>query len=161
MKASPLARRLAREHGIDLAAIRGTGPEGRIVAEDVERRAAAGPARPPRPPRRRRATSRSSRSPRMRKTIARRMTEAWQAPVFQISMTADMGAAMRLRKQLVERMREGEAKPTFSDVLTKACAVALLRHRAVNAHFAGEPCGSSRPRTSASPSRSRTGWSCR
>ena len=74
----------------------------------------------------------------MRKTIARRMTEAWQAPVFQISMTADMSAAMRLRKQLVERMREGEAKPTFSDVLTKACAVALLRHRAVNAHFAGD-----------------------
>jgi pyruvate dehydrogenase E2 component (dihydrolipoamide acetyltransferase) len=53
-------------------------------------------------------------------------------------MTADMSAAMRLRAQLVERMREGEAKPTFSDVLTKACAVALLRHRAVNAHFAGD-----------------------
>jgi pyruvate dehydrogenase E2 component (dihydrolipoamide acetyltransferase) len=53
-------------------------------------------------------------------------------------MTADMSAAMRLRAQLVERMREGEAKPTFSDVLTKACAVALLRHRAANAHFAGD-----------------------
>ena len=138
VKASPLARRLAREHGIDLAAIRGTGPEGRIVAEDVERRAAAGPGPAAAPAETQPGDVEVVPLNSMRKTIARRMTEAWQAPVFQISMTADMGAAMRLRKQLVERMREGEAKPTFSDILTKACAVALLRHRAVNAHFAGD-----------------------
>ena len=55
VKASPLARRIARERGIDLASLRGTGPDGRIVAEDVERGAAApaAPARPPRPPARR------------------------------------------------------------------------------------------------------------
>jgi pyruvate dehydrogenase E2 component (dihydrolipoamide acetyltransferase) len=138
IKASPLARRLAREHGIDLAGVRGTGPEGRIVAEDVERSAAGAPAAAP---------AAADATPgevevvpfnSIRKTIARRMAEAWEAPAFQIAMTADMGAAMRLRAQLVERMREGEAKPTFSDVLTKACAVALLRHRAVNAHFAGD-----------------------
>jgi pyruvate dehydrogenase E2 component (dihydrolipoamide acetyltransferase) len=141
IKASPLARRLAREHGIDLAAVRGTGPEGRIVAEDVERSAAGATAAAPAP------AGAAAPAPgevevvpfnSIRKTIARRMTEAWQAPAFQIAMTADMSAAMRLRAQLVERMREGEAKPTFSDVLTKACAVALLRHRAVNAHFAGD-----------------------
>jgi pyruvate dehydrogenase E2 component (dihydrolipoamide acetyltransferase) len=141
IKASPLARRLAREHGIDLAAVRGTGPEGRIVAEDVERSAAGATAAAPAP------AAAAAPAPgevevvpfnSIRKTIARRMTEAWQAPAFQIAMTADMSAAMRLRAQLVERMREGEAKPTFSDVLTKACAVALLRHRAVNAHFAGD-----------------------
>jgi len=137
VKASPLARRLAREHGIDLAAVRGTGPEGRIVAEDVERSAAgagAAAALAEAPPGEVEVVLLTS----IRKTIARRMTEAWQAPAFQIAMTADMGAAMRLRAQLVERTREGEAKPTFSDVLTKACAVALLRHRAVNAHFAGD-----------------------
>ena len=74
----------------------------------------------------------------MRKAIARRMTEAWQAPVFQIAMTADMTAAIRLREGLVARMGEGDAKPTYSDILTKVCAVALMRHRAVNALFAGD-----------------------
>ena len=74
----------------------------------------------------------------MRKAIARRMTEAWAAPVFQITMTAEMTAAIRLREGLVARMAEGDAKPTYSDILTKVCAVALRRHPAVNALFAGD-----------------------
>jgi pyruvate dehydrogenase E2 component (dihydrolipoamide acetyltransferase) len=74
----------------------------------------------------------------IRKTIARRMTEAWEAPVFQISMSADMSRVNALRPQLVALTPEGGAKPTVSDVLTKVCAVALMRHRAVNAHFAGD-----------------------
>ena len=58
----------------------------------------------------------------LRKTIARRMTEAWQAPAFQISMSADMSRAQELRARLVE-LHDGEgAKPTISDVLTKVCA---------------------------------------
>jgi pyruvate dehydrogenase E2 component (dihydrolipoamide acetyltransferase) len=138
IKASPLARRLARERGVDLANVRGTGPEGRIVAEDVERGAAqpaaATPAAAAAPPGEVEEVPLSS----LRKTIARRMAEAWEAPHFQITMTADMAQAVRLREKLVERMQEGEAKPTFSDVLTKACAVALLRHRDMNAHFAGD-----------------------
>jgi pyruvate dehydrogenase E2 component (dihydrolipoamide acetyltransferase) len=135
VKASPLARRIARERGIELSAIRGTGPEGRIVAEDVERAeraparaAAAAPA----------GEVESVPLTGMRKTIARRMTEAWEAPAFQIGMTADMTAAIRLREKLVERMSEGDAKPTYSDILAKVCAVALMRHRAVNALFAGD-----------------------
>jgi pyruvate dehydrogenase E2 component (dihydrolipoamide acetyltransferase) len=64
------------------------------------------------------------------------MTEAWQVPVFQISMNADMTAALELRAKLVERMREGETKPTVSDLLTKAAAVALMRHPQVNVQFA-------------------------
>jgi pyruvate dehydrogenase E2 component (dihydrolipoamide acetyltransferase) len=141
VKASPLARRIARERGIDLSSLRGTGPEGRIVAEDVERAeksAAAAPA----------ATAPAAELPAgetevvpltgIRKAIARRMTEAWEAPVFQITMTADMSAAIRLREGLVARMGEGEAKPTYSDILTKVCAVALMRHRPVNAVFAGD-----------------------
>jgi pyruvate dehydrogenase E2 component (dihydrolipoamide acetyltransferase) len=136
VKASPLARRLAKERGIDLAALGGTGPEGRIVAEDVERAAAQGPA------------AAAAEAPageyeavklnQMRRTIARRMTEAWETPHFQITMTADMRATVRLREKLVGRLEEGQTKPTFSDVLTKACAAALMRHRDMNAHFAGD-----------------------
>ena len=140
VKASPLARRIARERGIDLASLSGTGPEGRIVAEDVERAEKAGvpqaaPAAAPAP-----AAGEVEAIPLtgMRKAIARRMTEAWEAPAFQITMTADMTSAIRLREALVERMGEGDAKPTYSDLLTKVCAVALMRHRAVNAVFAGD-----------------------
>jgi pyruvate dehydrogenase E2 component (dihydrolipoamide acetyltransferase) len=135
VKASPLARRIARERGIDLSGLSGTGPEGRIVAEDVERAGAAP------------AVSATAAAPAeaetipltgIRKTIARRMTEAWEAPAFQITMTADMSAAIRLREALVERTGEGETRPTYSDILTKVCAVALMRHRAMNALFAGD-----------------------
>ncbi len=136
IKASPLARRLAKERGIDLASLRGTGPEGRIVAEDVERAEVAPVAAP--------AAGGSAAAPQeipltqLRKTIARRMGEAWQAPHFQIAMSADMSAAQAARKLMVERLREGETKPTFSDILTKACAVALLRHPAMNVHYTGD-----------------------
>jgi pyruvate dehydrogenase E2 component (dihydrolipoamide acetyltransferase) len=138
IKASPLARRIARENGLELTEIRGTGPEGRIVAEDVERALAApAPAAAP-------AAAPAEPEPELvplnsvRKTIARRLMEAWQAPVFQISMSADMARAQELRERLVELMREGDTKPTVSDVLTKACAAALLRHPEVNAHYADE-----------------------
>jgi pyruvate dehydrogenase E2 component (dihydrolipoamide acetyltransferase) len=73
----------------------------------------------------------------IRRTIARRMTEAWQAPAFQITMSADMTRALAVRARLVE-LAEGGTKPTLSDLLTKVCAAALLRHRAMNAHFAGD-----------------------
>jgi len=137
VKASPLARRLAKERGVDLASLRGTGPEGRIVAEDIEGAGpvpASGRAAAPLPAGEIETVKLST----MRRTIARRMTEAWQTPHFQIAMSADMRAAVRVREALVGRMGEGDAKPTFSDVLTKACAVALMRHREVNAHFAGD-----------------------
>ncbi len=133
VKASPLARRIAREKGLDLAQIRGTGPEGRIVAEDVER-AEVAPA-PAAAPEAAPAEVEVEQLTSIRKTIARRLTEAWQAPVFQISMSADMTRALELRAKLVERMGEGEAKPTISDVLTKVCASALMRHRRLNAQF--------------------------
>jgi pyruvate dehydrogenase E2 component (dihydrolipoyllysine-residue acetyltransferase) len=137
VKASPLARRIARERGIELSALRGTGPEGRIVAEDVERASATGVAAAP-----------AAAAPtgevevvklnQMRKTIARRMTEAWEAPAFQISMSADMTASVRLREALLAQVKEGGVRPTYSDILTKVVALALMRHRDVNAHFAGD-----------------------
>jgi pyruvate dehydrogenase E2 component (dihydrolipoamide acetyltransferase) len=137
LKASPLARRIAKERGIDLAQLRGTGPEGRIVAEDVERAEVRPPAAETA-----RVTERgrveSVKLNQMRKTIARRMTEAWEAPAFQISMSADMTASIRLREALLERVEEGGVRPTYSDILTKIVALALMRHRDMNAHFAGD-----------------------
>jgi pyruvate dehydrogenase E2 component (dihydrolipoyllysine-residue acetyltransferase) len=140
IKASPLARRIARERGIDLSNVAGTGPEGRVVAEDVERAAATGappaPSAAPTPtlvPQEVEVEQLSS----MRKTIARRLTEAWQAPVFQLGITVDMSRALEVRKRLVELNANG-AKPTVSDLLTKVCAMALMRHRAVNALYKGD-----------------------
>src|SRR5215470_17220340 len=123
VKASPLARRIARERGIDLSAVAGTGPEGRIVAEDVERAqaGAASPLAPVAAPvptgevERRELTS-------VRKTIARRLTEAWQIPVFQLQTFVDMTRA----NALVASLREAGTKATVTDVLTKVCGEALL-----------------------------------
>jgi pyruvate dehydrogenase E2 component (dihydrolipoamide acetyltransferase) len=140
VKASPLARRIARERGIDLAGVAGTGPDGRVVAEDVERAAATGTPTPPTPmaaPAPLSAEVEVEQLSSMRKTIARRLTEAWQAPVFQLGVTVDMGRALEVRKRLVELQGNG-AKPTVSDLLTKVCAMALMRHRAVNALYRGD-----------------------
>jgi pyruvate dehydrogenase E2 component (dihydrolipoamide acetyltransferase) len=138
VKASPLARRIARERGIDLGAVVGTGPDGRVIAEDVEN-VPAGPA-----PSAAAAAAVSSAEVEIvqltttRKTIARRLTEAWTAPVFQLGVSVDMAEALALREQLVARLAEGASKPTVNDILTKLAAVALTRHRAVNALFTGE-----------------------
>jgi len=135
IKASPLARRIARERGIDLSNVAGTGPEGRVVAEDVERAAATGAPVLAAAPLSEDVEVEQLSS--MRKTIARRLTEAWQAPVFQLGITVDMGRALAVRKRLVELQADG-AKPTVSDLLTKVCAMALMRHRAVNALYKGD-----------------------
>jgi pyruvate dehydrogenase E2 component (dihydrolipoamide acetyltransferase) len=133
IKASPLARRIARERGIELSAIHGTGPDGRIVAEDVERAEAEAPARlvDPGP----NLWTGDQRIPltNIRKTIARRLTEAWQIPVFQLQTSADMTRVNALVAKL--RERDTDVRVTVTDVLTKVCAQALMRHREVNAEF--------------------------
>ncbi len=137
VKASPLARRIARERGVDLASLRGTGPEGRILAEDVERAADGGTAAPeaaPLAPDEVEVVPLTS----VRKTIARRLTEAWSTPVFQLGVSADMTEVLALREQLVARLAEGDAKPTVNDVLVKLAGAALTRHIPVNATFTGE-----------------------
>jgi pyruvate dehydrogenase E2 component (dihydrolipoamide acetyltransferase) len=138
VKASPLARRMARERGIDLSGIAGTGPDGRIVAEDVEKAASgAAPAAAGAvalPAGEIEVVTLTS----IRRTIARRLSEAWQAPVFQLGVSADMTEVLALREKLLEWQHEGDVKPTVNDVLTKLVGVALGRHRAVNATFDGE-----------------------
>jgi pyruvate dehydrogenase E2 component (dihydrolipoamide acetyltransferase) len=139
VKASPLARRIARERGIDLAAIVGTGPEGRVVAEDVERAAASPqPLAPVAAPAQVTGEVEIEQLSSMRKTIARRLTEAWQAPVFQLGVTVDMERAQSVRARLVELHANEGVKPTVGDLLTKVCASALMRHRAVNALYRGD-----------------------
>jgi pyruvate dehydrogenase E2 component (dihydrolipoamide acetyltransferase) len=137
LKASPLARRIARERNLDLAQITGTGPDGRIVAEDVERAAAA----PPRTdaPARTDATALPGEIETVpltsiRRTVARRLTAAWQAPAFQLTVSVDMTRA----NELVARSRElnPDLQITVTDVLVKLCAVALVRHRDVNVQYA-------------------------
>jgi pyruvate dehydrogenase E2 component (dihydrolipoamide acetyltransferase) len=137
IKASPLARRIARERGIDLASVAGTGPDGRVVAEDVERTAAAGAPVQLTAPFETTEGVEIQQLSSMRKTIARRLTEAWQAPVFQLGITVDMGRALELRERLVELHGDG-VKPTINDLLTKVCAAALMRHRGVNALYKGD-----------------------
>jgi len=137
VKASPLARRIARERGIDLGVVAGTGPEGRVVAEDVERAAASTTSPRVQVPSLPTEGVEVEQLSSMRKTIARRLTEAWQAPVFQLNVTADMGRALEVRERLVELHGDG-AKPTVSDLITKVCAAALMRHRAVNALYKGD-----------------------
>jgi pyruvate dehydrogenase E2 component (dihydrolipoamide acetyltransferase) len=129
VKASPLARRIARERGIELESLRGTGPDGRIVAEDVERARAAPAAAPSAPSGE--VESRPLTS--VRRTIARRLTEAWTVPVFQLTVSADMTRA----NAVVAALREAnpDVRITATDLLTKLCASALMRHRDVNARF--------------------------
>jgi len=130
IKASPLARRIARERGIDLSSLSGTGPDGRIVAEDVERGEVSKPAAAATVP-----TGEIESVPltNIRKTIARRLTAAWQAPVFQLTVSADMTRA----NELVARNRElnPDVRVTVTDLLAKVCAQALMRHRDVNVQY--------------------------
>ncbi len=141
LKASPLARRIARERGVDLETVSGTGPEGRILAEDVERAGAAVAApvaAAPLPSGGVQAEVEVVQLTSVRKTIARRLTEAWSAPVFQLGVSADMTEVIALRERLVGMLAEGDAKPTVNDVFVKLVAVSLVRHPAINATFTGD-----------------------
>jgi pyruvate dehydrogenase E2 component (dihydrolipoamide acetyltransferase) len=137
IKASPLARRIARERGVDLAQLRGTGPDGRIVAEDVERSgaqpqpavatpAAAAPS----------GEVESRPLSNVRKTIARRLTQAWTVPAFQLTVDVDMTRV----NELVQGQRElnPDVRITVTDVLTKVCAQALVRHGDMNVQYADD-----------------------
>jgi pyruvate dehydrogenase E2 component (dihydrolipoamide acetyltransferase) len=137
VKASPLARRMARERGIELGAVTGTGPDGRVVAEDVER-AAVAPAASVEPEVSQLATSAPAEIAltRTRGTIARRLTEAWQVPVFQLTVSADMSRAGALIAH--SRELDPDVRATVTDLVVRICASALQRHPEVNVQFAGD-----------------------
>jgi len=137
VRASPLARRLAGELGVDLAAIRGSGPDGRIVKEDVvaaaERSGRPAPAAArPRPA----GPDVEVEEPtRMQATIARRMAESkTTVPHFYVTVEALVDEAVRLRHQLKEMVPNAD-RVTMTDMLTRACAIALTRFPEVNASW--------------------------
>jgi pyruvate dehydrogenase E2 component (dihydrolipoamide acetyltransferase) len=140
VKASPLARRLAEEMGVDLGSIQGTGPEGRIVKEDV---LAAGSARPKAERRRPQPVAERPAGPdvevvepnRMQATIARRMAEAKSTiPEFQVTVEARVDLAVSLRQQLKDSV-PGAEKVTMTDFLVRACALALRKFPEVNSSW--------------------------
>lgn len=155
--ASPLARKMAKEMGLDLDSIAGTGPGGRIIRQDVERsaalpshaRAAAGreapsPVRAPAPTPLRRPPAAPT-GPEffdeplssMRKTIAKRLVES-KAPVphFYLTIEVDMKRAKDLRESA--NLLDPALKLSYNDIILKACAAALRQHPEVNASFQGE-----------------------
>ncbi len=162
--ASPLARRMARQAGLDLAAIKGSGPNGRIVAADIEKTqpgpssiAAAAPAADVRPePARAPAAPIAARAPaapavpitaphtlvpfnNVRKITARRLSEAKQTiPHFYVSMDVELDALMKLRMDLNAKSPKdgaGAFKLSINDLLIKAAAVTLRRVPGANASY--------------------------
>jgi pyruvate dehydrogenase E2 component (dihydrolipoamide acetyltransferase) len=147
--ASPLARRIARETGVNLQVIAGSGPGGRIVKRDVdalrEEPAAAPPApRPPRPP----APPSPGPGPdggyedvpltQMRKAIAQRLaTSLGPIPHFFLTTEVDMDRASEARAAVNAR-RGPDDRISVNDILLKATALALTRHRSCNAWFGGD-----------------------
>ncbi|QBD81669.1 pyruvate dehydrogenase complex dihydrolipoamide acetyltransferase [Ktedonosporobacter rubrisoli] len=148
LKVSPLARRIAEEHGIDLRQIHGTGPGGRIVRDDLEDylqqqrtvptptpqpQTVAAPSAPavsqPEEEELRTLTS-------MQKTIARRLSESKQTiPHFYVSGEIDMTDMLSMRQMLNSNAGEEGVKVSVNDLIVKACALALEKFPEVNSSF--------------------------
>jgi pyruvate dehydrogenase E2 component (dihydrolipoamide acetyltransferase) len=132
---------MAKEQGLELGSLQGSGPDGRIIAKDIAgagqaaASAGAGMQAPSMTPVEAGAGVERIELTSMRKTIARRLGEAWTAPSFILNRTVDMTEANALRAKMLKSVGEGDVRPTVSDILTKACAVALRRHRDMNAHW--------------------------
>jgi pyruvate dehydrogenase E2 component (dihydrolipoamide acetyltransferase) len=143
-RTSPLARRLARETGLDLQNVRGTGPGGRIIKRDIEAAVAAGgaaqPVAAPRaaapaPPRE--GDFNDVPLTQMRKTIARRLSESLgPIPTFYLTAEFDMDRVAEMRTAMVEM--GDEFKVSVNDIVMKAVATALAIHPEVNAHWLGD-----------------------
>ena len=157
--ASPLARRMASEAGVEIEHLRGSGPGGRVIRRDVEA-AAGAPARPqpaaaPAPQAAPQAAPAAAPQPaapagapagdgfrdvplsNIRKTIARRLAESiGPVPTFYLTAEFDMGRVAELRAQLAAM--GDEFKASVNDVVLKAVAVALSMHPEVNAHWMGD-----------------------
>ena len=155
VKASPIARRMASELGVELARLEGSGPGGRIVKADVQAAAegdgaqakapaeaeeqeapAAAEERAPEPQRSEagpKGQAEIQELTRLQQTVSRRMAESKAtAPDFSISLTVDMTAAVELRKRLKE---VADPAPSFNDMVVKAAATALKEHPRVNGAY--------------------------
>ncbi len=145
VKASPLARRRARELGLPLSQVRGTGPEGRVTAEDVEAMARSGGLVAAAPTATGRAApldptdpSEPVKATRMREAIARRMSEANSTiPHFYLTTRVDVGALMKLRSELNALQQPGVPRFSVTDFLVRAMALTLQRHPQLNSAYVG------------------------
>jgi len=144
VKASPLARRRARELGIELSAIRATGPDGRIRAEDVESASRGGVSAPQARPAGATAAidlsdpSEPVQLSRMREAIARRMAESNSSiPHFHLTTEARMGALLQLRAELNQLGEAELPKVSVTDFVIRAMALTLQRHPNLNAAWIG------------------------
>jgi pyruvate dehydrogenase E2 component (dihydrolipoamide acetyltransferase) len=160
VKASPIARRIARDRGLDLSGLSGSGPGGRIVKADVERALVSGVPAPAAAPAAAPAVPAPTAAPagptpgvsekpetakgqvevleltRLQQTVARRMAESKAtAPHFYLQAEFDMTAAVEGRAKLKAMAKEGEAVPTFNDMVVKACALALREHPRANGAY--------------------------
>jgi pyruvate dehydrogenase E2 component (dihydrolipoyllysine-residue acetyltransferase) len=157
VKASPIARRIAQDRGLDLSGLSGSGPGGRIVKADVERAlesgvaapAAAAPPATPAPPAPAGPTPGVSEKPetakgqvevveltKLQQTVARRMAESKAtAPHFYLQAEIDMTSAVEGRAKLKASAKEGDVVPTFNDMVVKACALALREFPRANGAY--------------------------
>jgi pyruvate dehydrogenase E2 component (dihydrolipoamide acetyltransferase) len=136
LRISPLARRMADDHNIDLKSLKGSGPEGRIVKRDIEAyleggRVSAGdePTKP--------AVSETIELTGMRKAIARRMVESkTTVPHFYLTVEVDMERTIEFRNRINDTLKD--EKVSFTDIILKLTAAALQRHPRVNSYWAGD-----------------------
>ena len=139
VRASPVARRLAGDLGLDIAAVQGSGPGGRVIKRDIEAAARAAAAAP---------TVAVPTAPgvefedlplsQMRKTVARRLTESLgPVPHFFLTVDVDMTRALQARVRINEMLAAQGAKASLNDMIIKAAAVALTRHPECNAWWQG------------------------
>jgi pyruvate dehydrogenase E2 component (dihydrolipoamide acetyltransferase) len=143
VKASPIAKRIAEEKGLDLRQLQGSGPGGRIVKADVEK-AEAAPATAPAAPAAEQApdvqTAKGEVSQqeltKLQQTVARRMAESKAtAPHFYLEVEIDMTRAVEARARIKAGTPEGEPVPSFNDMVVKACAIALREHPRANGAY--------------------------
>jgi pyruvate dehydrogenase E2 component (dihydrolipoamide acetyltransferase) len=146
IKISPLARKLADEHGLDINKITGTGPDGRIIKRDVLKAAQDGTARPSAgdgapmaAPTAIALESKTTQVPGMRKTIAKRLVESkTTVPHFQVSVAVNMDPLMEMRATLNQRLASQGIKLSVNDFITRAVAVAATQHPVINSSWMGD-----------------------
>ncbi|MGN6154127.1 MAG: pyruvate dehydrogenase complex dihydrolipoamide acetyltransferase [Sphingomicrobium sp.] len=145
IKASPLARRIAEEKGIDLSSVQGSGPGGRIVKADLEaapaKAAAPAPAQAaaPVPQAEGEIPHEAVKLSSMRKTIARRLTESKQTvPHYYLTIDIQLDALLKLRSELNKGLEARGIKLSVNDLLIKALAMALMEVPTANVSFTGD-----------------------
>ncbi len=145
LRATPLVRSLARQHGIDLSTVTGSGPAGRIVRADIEAVIAPRPvAAPPSVAQQRPPTVSAGEADEqvplssIRRITAQRLTESAAAPHFYLTSVAAVDALQKLRTELNAEFCDDGPKISVTDLLIRACALTLRTHRHVNSSWGGD-----------------------